>query len=202
MKFPLRLQSFAVFHRTVALFVPDAVAVRTAYEAGEIPFPYWSKVWPAAVALADFLDRQPECVLNKRVMELGGGLGLPSVVAAAYASSVYCTDAEPVAVACVRQSATHNGLHNITAGVLGWQHLPEEPQADVLLLSDVNYEPAAFEALKKTIRLFLANNAVVILSTPQRLMAKGFVASLLPFCKRQEDVTVEGVPVTVMVLQE
>lgn len=200
MNFPLQLQSFAVHNRTVELAVPDAGAVQEAYKRGGIPFPYWSKVWPAAVGLAAFLEQHPEHILNKRVMELGAGLGLPSVVAAAHASSVYCTDAEPEAAACVRKSAAHNGLQNLTAGVLNWQHLPEEINADAVLLSDVNYEPAAFAALMKTINVLLAKRVVILLSTPQRLAAKEFVTPLLSFCKRREEAMVDGVPVTVMVL--
>ena len=64
-----------------------------------IAFPYWSKVWPSAEALALFILQHPEYIAGKMVVELGAGLGLPSLVAAQMAASVLCTDYEPEAVA-------------------------------------------------------------------------------------------------------
>lgn len=202
MKFPLRLETVAVGRRSVELFVPDAAAVRQAYEGGEISFPYWSKLWPAGVALANFLERHPQYVSGKEVTELGAGLGLPSLVAAAYAASVCCTDVQPEAVDCVQRSAAHLALKNFTAVVHDWRQASGEINADVLLLSDVNYEPAAFEALTEVIHRFLARGAAVILSTPQRLMAKDFITPLLPYCSKQEEAVVQAMPVTVMALKD
>ena len=48
--------------------------------------------WGAAVALAHLLARVPSIVRDKRVVELGGGTGLPSLVAAVHARTVIMTD--------------------------------------------------------------------------------------------------------------
>ena len=42
--------------------------------------PYWAELWPAGLALAHAL---PERLDGVRVVELGAGLGVPSLVAAA-----------------------------------------------------------------------------------------------------------------------
>jgi predicted nicotinamide N-methyase len=42
--------------------------------------PYWAHLWPSAVALAEELA--PRSLRGARTLELGCGLGLPSVVAA------------------------------------------------------------------------------------------------------------------------
>jgi predicted nicotinamide N-methyase len=205
MLFPLRLHKVQLQDALVSLFVPDRDAVKEAYEKGLVASPYWSQVWPAAKALSQFIINHPGCTKTKTVVELGAGLGLPSLVAAGNATSVLCTDCIPEAVEIAKQSAAHLKLKNFTAEAMDWQNLPEDLEADVLLLSDVNYEPAVFVPLMKTIISFLQRGSTVILSTPQRLMAKEFVSALLVYCIQQEEIPVEHegnrVPITVLVLQ-
>jgi predicted nicotinamide N-methyase len=206
MLFPLRVELFSAAGVSLALFVPDADAVKEAYQNGLISFPYWSQVWPAAKALANFLLCYPDYINAKRVVELGAGLGLPSLVAARFATSVLCTDSVPEAVAIVRQSVTYLHLQNFRAEVLDWQQLPSELSADVLLLSDINYEPDVFASLQTIIASFLQKGTTILISTPQRLMAKEFVLPLLNSCVMQEEITVQhqgsDVNITVMVLRK
>src|SRR5688572_33367426 len=48
-------------------------------------FPYTtlfrSQVWPSAIALSEFIVSNQQLVHNKNILELGAGLGLPSLVA-------------------------------------------------------------------------------------------------------------------------
>jgi predicted nicotinamide N-methyase len=44
--------------------------------------PYWTRVWPSAVALASEVLRRPELVAGKRVCDLGCGLGVAGIAAA------------------------------------------------------------------------------------------------------------------------
>jgi predicted nicotinamide N-methyase len=206
MSFLLHLQQFAVDESLMELFVPDAGAVKKAWQSGDIPFPYWSQVWPSAKALATFLVQQPSFVRDKTVLELGAGLGLPSLVAARFAAQVRCTDYAPEAVDIAAASAAEAGLKNMTASVLDWQHLPPGLHADVLLLSDINYVPEAFAQLSFVIAGFLSQGTTVLLSTPQRLMAKDFLVPLLADCQQQKEIEVshegKNVVITVMVLKK
>ena len=174
--FQLSLRSFVIGQQRVALFVPDAAAVKNAYEKGFVSFPYWSKVWPAAIALSEFIEEHSHYMQNKTVMELGAGLGLPSLLAARYAHHVVCTDHSEEAVKTLAKSAAHLNLRNFESAVVDWQRLPANLRTDVLLLSDINYEPESFATLKNIVNAFLDQDSVVLLSTPQRLMAKAFVA--------------------------
>ena len=205
MRFPLTLQTIQLQPEPVRLFVPDAGAVRTAYEKGEIPFPYWSQVWPASIALAQFILSNPACIASKNTLELGAGLGLPSLVGARFAATAHCTDVAPEAVAIVKLSAEFLALKNVYATVLDWSHLSPDLAYDVLLLSDINYEPAAFHHLQKVVKLFLESGTHILLSTPQRLMAKSFVMPLMIYCTHQEEIMVEyegkRVATTVMTLE-
>ncbi len=204
MPFPLELKTFHVLEQPVEIFVPAPAAVREKYLQGTIPFPYWSQVWPASLALSEFLLRHTAYIQQKHVLELAAGLGLPSIVASRFATSVLCSDYLPEAVKIVRRSAQHNGLKNFTAQRLNWHHLPQNLRTNVLLLSDINYDPSVFKVLQQVIELFLQNGTTIILSTPQRLMAKNFIAPLLLWRRQQAEIAVchneKEVVITVLVL--
>ena len=191
MPFPVALQTITIGEISIELYVPDEMALRQAYHDGKIAFPYWGKLWPSAIALSRFVVNHPHYIQDKKLAELGAGLGLPSLVAARYANSALCSDHNAEAVAIAKRSALHSRLRNFKSMVMDWHHLPEDFDADVLLLSDVNYEPASFEALLQLINKFLQKGAIIIISTPHRLMAKDFIEPVLQNTIQKEDIAVE-----------
>ena len=205
MQFPLSLLKVYLQRTSISLFIPDKEAVKYAFKHGLIETPYWSQVWPSAKALANFILANPDYTKGKCVLELGAGLGLPSFAAARNAKHVLCTDQFPAAVEIANQSARQLELENFVAETFNWQELPNDLQTDVLLLSDVNYEPGIFASLSNVIDSFLAKGTTILISTPQRLMAKEFILSLLPYCKQKEDTVIkhegDDVLITTLVLQ-
>ena len=192
-------------HFSVQLFVPDPVEVKKTYalqkeKDADIPFPFWAKLWPASEALALFLCQNSQLVQGKRVLELAAGLGLPALVAAHFAQSVGATDYLPEAVAAIGKSAMINKLHNFTTSLLDWNHLPTHLSAEVLLLSDINYEPASFPVLLQMLLRFQRQHTTILLSTPQRLMARPFVEQVLPLCKARHTLAVHGEPISILIL--
>lgn len=155
--------------------------------------PYWAQVWAAAYALCNFLANRNELINNKTVLELAAGLGLPSFLAAQTATVVTCSDVSSDAVELMQLSITQNKFSNCTATVLDWNQLPADLTADVLLLSDINYEPQVFATLYKVLISFLENGATIILSTPQRLMAKPFIEQLQPYIMENHSETITAV---------
>lgn len=194
MELPLTLQTIQRNGYQATLFVPDAQQVQHAYyqqkqTAPDTPFPHWTKLWHSALALSDFLHQHPTLIQHKTVLELAAGLGLPSLLAARYAKQVCCSDYLPEAVSVIARSVAHNQLSNMEARILNWYQLPDQLHAEVILLSDINYDPAAFEQLYQVFSRFIHAGSTIILSTPQRLMAKPFIERLLPW--HQEHVVME-----------
>ncbi len=194
---------------TIDLFVPHAKEVQDNYlrqKVGqpELPFPHWSKLWAAGLAMADFIHQHPEMVQNKKVLELAAGLGLPSMVAARYAQSVCCTDYLAESVATMTRSARHLQLSNVTCTLIDWNFLPDDLTADTLLLSDINYDPDQFDQLYQVMQRFIQQGTRILLTTPQRLMSKPFIEKLLPFCSQQVEMSVlhlqQYTPISLLVL--
>lgn len=109
--------------------------------------PYWSVLWRSGVALAGALAS--EDLAGKRVVELGCGVGVPSLVAARLGAHVLATDSEPEALDLLEVNARENGLTLETLRV-DW-HEPDELVArgpfDLVLAADMLYEEAAVEPL-------------------------------------------------------
>ena len=211
MSVSLQLQHLERPGYTIGVFVPNAQEVQDSYfqlkQAGvQVPFPHWTKLWPAALALADFIQQHPELVQHQHVLELAAGLGLPSFVAARYAQSVCCSDYQEEAVETMTKTAQHLQLSNVTSRVLDWNHLPGDLTAGVLLLSDINYDSDQFAALYQILQRFIGQGTLILLATPQRLMAKPFIEKLLPFCRRQYEMNVyhlqQHTPVSLLLLQK
>lgn len=206
----LKEEHFAVGEQVIRILAPEPVALAAWYQqqrenAAPTPPPFWARVWPAAVGLAHYISRHSHYVAGRRVLELAGGLGLPSLVAARWAASVHCTDLYAEAVDLAGQSATINDISNLTAKQLDWFDLPEALTADVVLLSDINYEPHLFDHLYQVIERLIRQGATILLSTPQRLMAKPFIERLMHWCVAQDSEAVEmggtGSNVSIYVLQ-
>lgn len=207
MALPTTLQSIPCGTHNIELFVPNPAEVEKRYrqqmqEDAATPFPYWTQIWPAALSMIQFLVQHTHYIQNKKVLELAAGLGLQSLLAAKYATEVCCSDYLPEAILVMQKSVQHNQLRNMYCMLADWNHLPPELTADTLLLSDINYDPAAFEILYAVIQYFLDKCTTIILSTPQRLMAKPFIDRLTPWCIQQQEITVMHAkqPVLTMVM--
>jgi predicted nicotinamide N-methyase len=119
---------------------PDALLDEEAFARDEF-LPYWAELWPAALALAAAL---PD-VAGLRVVELGCGLGLPSLVAAARGATVTATDWAADAIDLLRENAARNGLE-LGASLYDWRK-PCDERFDLVLAADVLYEQRNVEPL-------------------------------------------------------
>ena len=211
MELQTTLQTFHFSDYQINAFVPEPLSLQQVFTKQlqtdpSTPLPYWAQVWPSAYALCEFIATQPHWLQNKTVLELAAGLGLPSLLAAQVATQVTCSDYIPEAVELMQQSIHENKLENIDAMLIDWNHMPNDLSVEVLLLSDINYEPQAFETLFNIITSFLEKGTTILLSTPQRLMAKPFIDRLLPYSKLWEEKTIAtatpAVTCSVYVLQQ
>jgi predicted nicotinamide N-methyase len=185
----LVFEQYLAPNTTIELAVPHFIQLQTLYQLGGLDFPYWAKIWPSAIALAIFLQENPSYIQNKKLLELAAGIGLPSFVAAKYASHICCSDYVPAAIALLEKNIAANQLSNLSSALINWKSIPESIEAEVLLLSDINYNPTDFDTVFLMLQQFIQQGTTILLSTPQRLVAKDFIAKLLLWCvlnKEQE----------------
>ena len=119
---------------------PEALLDDQAFAADEF-IPYWAELWPAGLALAREL---PERLDEVRVVELGCGLGVPSLVAAARGARVTAVDWAADAIALLRENAARNNL-SLDAVRADWRYF--DGSFDLALAADVLYEARSVEPL-------------------------------------------------------
>ena len=165
----------------------------------DLPFPFWSKVWPAALGLCRYLEENPKLVENKRLLELGAGLGLPSFLCSKTAVFAIASDYNEDAVGLIAHNIRRNQIRNLEAIHIDWNKIPEDLVFDIVLMSDVNYAPADFGPLLKTIQTLIRNKTKIILSSPQRLAGRDFVKKLGPDFRDSAHYELEGQEIRVYV---
>ena len=119
---------------------PDALLDEKAFEQDEF-MPYWAELWPAGLELAEAL---PATLSDLSVLELGCGLGVPSLLAAARGATVTAIDWAEEAIPLLRSNARRNGLE-LTAIHADWRTFAGS--FDLVLGADLLYEERNVEAL-------------------------------------------------------
>jgi predicted nicotinamide N-methyase len=166
-------ETFELAGRRLTLLRPpsaDELIDEAAFDAEEF-LPYWAELWPSGVALAEHVTSLD--VDGRRVVELGAGLGLPSLAAALGGADVLATDWAEDAVALLAANAARNGIR-LRAEVVRW----DEPARfgagwDLVLAADVLYEQRNADQL---LALLPQLGGEILLAEPGRPFAKSFLA--------------------------
>ena len=150
---------------------PDALIDEAAFDAEEF-LPYWAELWPSGVALARHVATLP--VGGLRVLELGCGLGLPSLAAAVRGADVLATDWAEDAVELLRRNARRNRL-SLRVARVRWDEpglLVGEAPWDLVLGADLLYEARNADQLAL---LLPRLGREVLLAEPGRPYARSFL---------------------------
>lgn len=131
----------------------DADALLRADDPAEPP--YWMHLWPGAMRLARIVARAPEVRPSATILELGGGLALPSIAAAVRGATVVTTDWRRPPLHLAIQSARRNG-GRVHAVQMDFRAPALRGQCDVLLGAEVGYDdrqvPALVDAAARVLR--------------------------------------------------
>ena len=150
----------------------DDLIDEEAFDADEF-MPYWAELWPSGVALARVVAEQD--LAGARVLELGAGLGLPSLAAAVRGAQVLATDWAEEAVALLRENAAANGIA-LRAERVRWDDpgpLLADAPWDVVLGADLLYEDRNATLL---LELLPRLGGDILLADPGRPAAAAFLA--------------------------
>ena len=171
-------ETVALRGRALSILRPrdsEALLDEEAFEQEEF-LPYWAELWPSALALARAVAARP--LRGRRVLELGCGLALPSIVAALAGARVLATDWSPDSVAFAEANARRNGVE-IETVVCEWAR-PEAIVSgapwDLVLASDVLYERRNVDVLLDLLPRLVDERGEVLVAEPGRPPATAFFA--------------------------
>jgi len=160
--------------RTLQLLRPpqaDELIDEAAFGEDEF-LPYWAELWPSGLALAEAVDELE--LRGLRVLELGAGLGLPSLTAALGGADVLASDWAADAVDLLELNAERNGIA-LRAARVRWDEpepLLAEAPWDLVLGADLLYERRNADLL---LELLPELGRSVLLADPGRPFEQGFL---------------------------
>lgn len=126
-------------------------------------FPFWVKLWEAAIVMGQFLAGQ-KYGEDASLLELGAGLGVPGLAAAAAGCSVTLSDYEDLILDFERVSAAASGLDNVEFAMLDWKNPPEMKQYDIIVGAEILFREEFFEPLLHVMRKMLKPDGVIYLA--------------------------------------
>jgi predicted nicotinamide N-methyase len=152
----------------------EALLDEHAFEHEEY-LPYWAELWPSGVALARRVAAR--ALKGARVLELGCGLGLPSLAAALAGGRVLATDWSPQAIELLRGNAERNDAR-LELEIVDWarpEAIVERAPWDLVLGADLLYERRNVAPLLELVPRLL-DKGELWLADPGRAPAEEFLA--------------------------
>jgi predicted nicotinamide N-methyase len=150
---------------------PEELIDETSFDEEEF-LPYWAELWPSGLALARHVAARE--LGGLRILELGCGLGLPSLAAASRGADVLATDWAEDAIELLQRNAERNGAF-LRVARLRWSEpepLLRAAPWDLVLGADLLYEARNAEQLAE---LLPSLGGEVLLAEPGRPYAKDFL---------------------------
>lgn len=141
--------------------------------------PYFGAIWPASYALIELMR-----VLAGKVhhtLELGCGLGLPSLVAAKYGATVRLVDLHPDALPFIAKNYELNDLETPAFLQRSYETLQPEDFVghDLIMASDVLYDRPHATLLASCLAANLGDTQVALVTDPGRAYLETFVEAVL-----------------------
>ena len=156
-------------------------------------FPFGLMLWGSAIGLAERLSEETGLVAAKRVLELGAGVGLPGLAAAALgAAEVTQTDYQEDALDLARYNAAVNGIENIIVRQGDWHDFfTDSLPYDLVIASDILYEKTLHAPLATLLPKLIAPGGAILIADPLRPQALEFLEKRIEADKSWR-VTCEG----------
>ena len=146
----------------------EALIDEREYERDE-RLPYWAELWPSGVVLAEALAAMD--LAGRRVVELGCGLALPSLVALRAGADVLATDWYPEALRVAAENARTAVGAELATMLVDWRDPPAgllTRRADLVIGADVLYEARNGVALAALLPRLVARDGAVVIADPRR----------------------------------
>lgn len=144
---------------------PDGHGARAGISSAQ--WSLFGQVWPAGRLLAQAMQRFD--IAGKRILELGCGIGLPSLVLQRRGADIVASDMHPLAEVFLAYNAALNGLPALHYRQMRWgAPMSALGSFDAIVASDVLYERGSAETLSAVIEHHANACAEVLITDPGR----------------------------------
>lgn len=156
---------------------------------GELDWqPYWAQAWDASVGMAQHLVNQD--LKNKKVLDLGCGIGMTSALLLAIGAEVVCGDNAPPSLLFAELN-TWPWRERAQVQLIDWHTTSLEESFDNIVGSDIVYERREVGPLDHFFRNHLKPDGKIILSDPSRPMTREFLTMFSKLGWSLEETTID-----------
>ncbi|MBB6093208.1 putative nicotinamide N-methyase [Povalibacter uvarum] len=165
---------------------PDGAAERAGISSAT--WPIFGMIWPVGIALAYEMTQFP--IDGKRIIEVGCGTALSSLVLSRRGADITASDNHPLAEEFLRHNAGLNAVPPVPYRQAPWgEENPDLGRFDLIIGGDVLYEPDHAALLAGFISRHAQPAAEVLVADPgrgyrgqfsKRLAAEGFARTEMP----------------------
>jgi len=155
---------------------PDGHGERLGISAAQ--WSLFGQVWPAGQLLAQAMHRF--AIHGERILELGCGIGLASLVLQRRGANIVASDVHPLTEPFLAYNAALNQLPAVHYRQLRWDTpLPTLGRFDLIIASDVLYERDQAELIGDVIARHAFDDAQVLITDPGRGNSARFTRLML-----------------------
>ena len=168
-------------------YIIDALRDNQQYDAqdgastlgiNDATWPLFGQVWPTSVAMAINICKLD--FASKRVLEIGCGIGLCSIVLHKMGIDITASDYHPRVREFLERNVLGNGLPPIKYQIGNWDtENPELGQFDVLIGSDILYQPDHARLVARFIDRHSSNDVEVLIGDPNRNNRSRFTRNMI-----------------------
>ena len=163
--------------KAFSLFMPRFLEPFLDIEDPLHQFPMWTKLWDASVVLAEFLSKMPVNP-DRRILELGSGLGLVGVVAADAGHDITMTDYISHALNFARANAKANHIEQIRIFELDWNDPRIDGKFDMIVGSEIVYRESDTDLLRELFSRYLNRDGVILFAEEMRQTIGKFILQM------------------------
>ncbi len=141
--------------------------------------PYFGKIWPAALGLAQWVADEGKKLKNKTLLEIGCGLGMPGLLASKLGATVTLSDGHPDVARFLERNLKINNISTIDFVTPNW-HTGQvcEQKFDYVIASDVLYESYHPDFFAKIFDTQASSKGVIVLTDPGRAYIQRFIKNM------------------------
>ena len=142
-----------------------------------VELPYWGKIWEASILLATYLMAQP-VVPGRKILEIGTGLGVCGLFAAACGHEVTLSDHTKEIIKFIRANILLNELDHVPVINLDWTKPSSNQLFDWIVGSEVVYHRPTYDSLVQFFLQTLKPQGTIFLAKSTSLPANAFFSKL------------------------
>lgn len=143
-------------------------------------WPLFGVVWDAGLLLAAAMSAEP--IEGRRILEVGCGLGIASLVLQDRGADILATDIHPLAGEFLEDNAAANNVEMPPFVAVDWRNPPEDLGLfDLIIGSDLLYERDQPEGLAEFMARCCKEDGMVIITDPGRNQTGAFSREMRAF---------------------